>query len=37
MLITIIIPPISKMGKGLKEHEGDFFTVGKSLDRELTL
>jgi hypothetical protein len=37
MLLTVSLPPISDMGKGLKEHEGDFFTVGKNLDREITL
>jgi hypothetical protein len=37
MLLTESLPPISDMGKGLKEHEGDFFTVGKLLDNEITL
>jgi hypothetical protein len=37
MLLTVSFPPISDMGKGFKEHEGDFFTVGKFLDREITL
>jgi hypothetical protein len=37
MLLTISLPPIYGMGKGLKEHEGDFFIVGKIVDREITL
>jgi hypothetical protein len=37
MLLTVSLPPISDMGKILKESEGDFFTVGKKLDREITL
>jgi hypothetical protein len=28
ILLTITFPPIYDMGKGLKEHKGDFFTVG---------
>jgi hypothetical protein len=37
MFLTISIPPISNMGKGFKEREGDFLTIGKILDREINL
>ena len=37
MFLTISISPISDTGKGLKEHEGDLFIVGKIVDREITL
>jgi hypothetical protein len=37
MLLTVSLPPIFDMGKGLKEREGDFFIVGKILDKEITL
>jgi hypothetical protein len=37
MFLTLSFPPISDMGKGFKEHKGDFFTVGNFLDREITL
>jgi hypothetical protein len=37
MLLKLSLPPIFNMGKGLKEHEGDFFIVGKILDKEITL
>jgi hypothetical protein len=37
MFLKISFPPISDMGKGFKECEGDIFIVGKILDREITL
>jgi hypothetical protein len=37
MFLTVSLPPIYDMGKGLKEHKGDLFTVGKIVDREITL
>jgi hypothetical protein len=37
MLLTVSLPPIFDMGKGLKEHKVDFFTIGKYLDKEITL
>jgi hypothetical protein len=37
MFLTVSLPPISHMGKGLKENKGDLFTVGKIVDREITL
>jgi hypothetical protein len=37
MLLTVCLPPIFDMGKGFKEHKGDFYIVGKFLDREITL
>jgi hypothetical protein len=37
MFLIVSLPPIYDMGKGLKECEGDFFTVGKILDKEITL
>jgi hypothetical protein len=37
MFLTISFPPISDMGKRFKECEGDFFTIGKILDKEITL
>jgi hypothetical protein len=37
MFLTISLPPISDMGKGFKECIGDVFTVGKFLDKEISL
>jgi hypothetical protein len=37
MLLTVSLPPIYDMGKGFKEREGDFFTIGKILDKKITL
>jgi hypothetical protein len=37
MLLIVSFSPISDMGKGFKEWEGDFFSVGKFLDREIIL
>jgi len=37
MLHTVSFPPISDMQKSFKECEGVFFTVGKILDKEITL
>jgi hypothetical protein len=37
MFLIVSIPPIYDIGKGLKECEGDFFTIRKILDREITL
>jgi hypothetical protein len=37
MLLTVSLPPISDMRKGLEEREGDFFIVGKNFDKEITL
>ena len=37
MLLTASLPPISDTGKGFMEREGDFFIVGKILDKEITL
>jgi hypothetical protein len=37
MFLKVSLPPISDTGKGLKEHEGDVFTIGKILDIEITL
>jgi hypothetical protein len=37
MFITVSLPPISDMGKGLKEREGDLFTVGKIMDKLRTM
>jgi hypothetical protein len=37
MFLTLILPPIYDIEKGFKECEGDFFTVEKLLDREITL
>jgi hypothetical protein len=37
MFITVSLPPISGMGKGLKEHEGDLLIVGKIMDKEVCI
>jgi len=37
MLLTVNLPVIYNMGRGLKEREGHFFIVGKIMDREITL
>jgi hypothetical protein len=37
MFLTVSLPPISNMGKGLKEWKVDLFTAGKIVDREITL
>jgi hypothetical protein len=37
MFLKVIIPPIFDTGKGFKEHVGDLFTIGKIVDREITL
>jgi hypothetical protein len=37
MFFIVSFPPISNMGNGFEEHEGDFFIVGKILDKEITL
>jgi hypothetical protein len=37
MFLTVSFPPISDMGKSFNESECDFFTIGKILDREITL
>jgi hypothetical protein len=37
MFFIVSLPPIFDKGKGLKEREGDLFTVTKIVDREITL
>jgi hypothetical protein len=37
IFLTVSFPSISNTGKGFEEREGDFFTVGNFLDREITL
>jgi hypothetical protein len=35
-LIPVSFPPMFDMGKSLKECEGDFFSVGKIVNKEIT-
>jgi hypothetical protein len=37
MFLIVSLPPIYNMGKGLKEREGNLFTVGKFVGKEITL
>jgi hypothetical protein len=34
--LPVTFPPTSDMGKGIKEHKGDIFTLGNFLDRVIT-
>jgi len=37
MFLRVSIPPLYYMRKGLKDHKGDIFTVGRIVDKEITL